>query len=123
VASVSDSPHFRATQRQPVSVRVRFRKDEPASMLEHVGTMSDVGVGGAFVATDAQMPVGARIVLTVASPTAWEPLEVRATIRWVSPGGGEPAGFGVRFEALSGREATALYELVHASAYSEPDLE
>lgn len=120
LAQVDDSAHFRRARRQPVSLRVRFRKDEPGAALEHVGTLGDLGVGGAFVATEAVLPVGARVRLLLSTPTAWDPIEVPATVRWVSEGGGgEPAGFGVRFEALSGREATALYELVHASAYVE----
>lgn len=99
---------------------MRFRKDEPGATLEHVGMISDVGVGGGFVASDAVMPVGARVRLVLSPPTAWDPIELPATVRWLSDGsGGGEAGFGVRFEALTAKEATALHELVHASDYAE----
>lgn len=118
-----DPHHFRQARRQPVSLPVRFRKDEPGATLLHEGRMSDVGMGGAFIATDSRLPEGARILLSISAPTAWDPLEVPATVRWSSAGGSDEGGFGVRFESLSGKEATALYELVHASAYSESDVE
>jgi Tfp pilus assembly protein PilZ len=81
--------------------------------------MSDVGVGGAFVATETRLPIGSRVRVILSSPTAWDPIEVAATVRWISEPGSAPEGFGIRFEALSGREAAALYELVHVSAYAE----
>ncbi len=121
LARMGDPPHFRRCRRQPITLRVQFRRDDPAAALEHAGTLSDVGIGGAFVATDVPppVPVGARVRLSLSPPTSWDPIEISATVRWISDGRGEPAGFGVRFEALSGKEAAALYELVHASAYAE----
>ena len=117
---MGDRPHFRRSRRQPVSIRVTFRRDAAGSTLEIEGTLEDLSVSGAFVGTKHPLPAGAGVRLRFSSPTAWEPIEVGATVRWVSDGtGSEPVGFGVRFESLSPHEATALYELVHASAYAE----
>jgi hypothetical protein len=52
--------------------------------------------------------------------SSWEPLEIAAEVRWSKDGKtGETAGFGVRFGSLTGAQATALYELVHANAYPD----
>jgi uncharacterized protein (TIGR02266 family) len=113
-------PHYRSGRRQPVALSLRYRRDEQGAALVQHGTTSDLGLGGAFIETDRPMPVGARVILIFTAPTAWEPLEVPAEVRWVSDGSGEePVGFGVRFHSLGGATATALYELVHASAYPE----
>lgn len=120
VRSMGDRPHFRRSRRQPVSIRVRFRRDAPGASLEREGTLIDLSVQGAFVGTTHPMAKGSQVRMVFSSPTAWEPLEVGATVRWLSDGtGSDPVGFGVRFESLSPHEATALYELVHASAYAE----
>lgn len=120
VQSMAEGHHFRRSRRQPVSIRVRFRRDTPGSTLVLDGLLGDLSVQGAFVETRHPLPEGSRVRLEFSSPTAWEPIEVGATVRWVSDGtGSEPVGFGVRFESLTPHEATALYELVHASAYAE----
>lgn len=118
---MTDTPQFRREKRQPVQMRVRFRRDAQDAALTHEGSTNDLGLGGAFVETEIPPAVGSRVVLTVSAPTAWEPLELHGEVRWVKDGGdGDPSGFGVRFHELDGREATALYELVHSASYAEP---
>jgi len=111
---MSDEPHFRTGRRQPVELRVRYRRDDAEAAMEYVGRTSDLGLGGAFIEADKTPPAGANIVVVLTSPTAWEPLEIPAEVRWVKDGSDGPRGFGVRFRALRGADATALQQLIHA---------
>jgi len=114
--------HFRRSRRQPVEMRIRYRRNEPGSTLEHAATTSDLGLGGAFIRTDRPLPIGTPVLLLLDSPTSWDPLQLEAEVRWVSEGNGsDPPGFGIRFDHLSGTQATALYELIEASGYAEPE--
>lgn len=118
--------HFRRSARTPIELRVCFRRDEPGAALEKAGRIADLGMGGAFVQSDRPPPVGAGIVVTLQSPTAWDPLELPAEVRWVSedgrtelPSGAIGRGFGVKFRALSPSQAAALYELLSSSGFEE----
>jgi len=103
-----------------MSLRVRFRRDELGAVLEQEGHTSDIGLGGAYVETDRPPPVGTWLRLTVTAPTAWDPLELRAEVRWVEDTTPErQGGFGVKFDSLGRAEASALYELLHALGFAE----
>lgn len=124
--------HFRRSARTPIELRVCFRRDEPGSALEKAGRISDLGMGGAFVHSDRPPPIGTPIVVTLQAPTAWDPLELPAEVRWVSdgrvaagPGPSEPPGggpgFGLEFRRLAPAQATALYELLATSGFAEKE--
>jgi uncharacterized protein (TIGR02266 family) len=42
----------------------------------------NIGVGGAFIATEAPAPVGAAILVELHIPTSERPFEARAIVRW-----------------------------------------
>lgn len=113
-----DAAHFRVAPRPKVAVVVRYRRDRAGSTLEHSGTTRDIGPRGAFIETDTPPPIGERVRLHVSSPSAWDPLEISAEVRWVRD---DPPGFGVRFAGLSSKEMTALHELVSAAGYPEDE--
>lgn len=102
-----------------MTLHVRFRRDEDGATLEHVGLTHDLGLGGAFITTETLPEVGSRIVLLVSSASTWDPMELRAEVRWVSDAADGERGFGVRFPALSGQQASALYDLVNAARFAE----
>jgi Tfp pilus assembly protein PilZ len=112
---MADDPHFRRSSRTPVGLRARYRKDEPGSALEKAGRVSDLGMGGAFVETNDPPAVGVKVCLIFGTPTAWDPLELPAEVRWVKHD--RPSGFGVRFRALTPAQASALTELVRNNPF------
>jgi len=113
-----DAPHHRRERRQPLALEIRYQRDRDGATLIHRGRTSDLGLGGAFVEAESSPPIGTRLTVTVMAPTAWDPLEIEAEVRWINDGtDGEAAGFGVRFASLSGPQATALYELINHSAF------
>jgi hypothetical protein len=113
---MADDPHFRRSPRAPVGLRARYRKDEPGSAFEKSGRVSDLGMGGAFVEANDPPPVGTKVWLTFGAPTAWDPLELPAEVRWVKAE--KRAGFGVRFRALTAAQANALTELVRNNPFA-----
>jgi hypothetical protein len=110
---MSEDQHFRQSPRAPVELRAQFRRDEPGAALEKGGRVSDLGMGGAFLEASDPPPEGTRLWVTFSVPTAWDPLEVPAEVRWRGEG-----GFGVRFRALTPGQAAALRELVQQNPYS-----
>ena len=114
-----DASHFRRRERRPLEQPVAFLREEDGVAREGEGVATDLGLGGAFILTNDLPEPGTRVTLRIASASTWEPLELPAEVRWLRDGTDGPRGFGVRFVALDGPAATALYELIHASAYGE----
>ncbi|MEM9194698.1 MAG: PilZ domain-containing protein [Myxococcota bacterium] len=115
---MSDAPHFRRSKRQAMSLQVLFRRDAEGAALDHIGSTGDLSVDGAFIETRTPPPVGTWLRLSLRSPTAWDPLEIRAEVRWVATDPDTP-GFGIRFDRLKEAEARALYALIAASAFHD----
>ncbi len=102
-----------------MALRVRFRTGE---QLVQEGSTVDVGMGGAFIDARSLPLMGQSITLLFASPTAWDDLEIACKVRWVSDGtAGRARGFGVRFEGLSAGQSSALYELLQAADFLDPE--
>lgn len=106
--------HFRKSARATVELRARYRRDGPGSVLERSARVSDLGMGGAFL-HDPGLRVGVRLLVSLTAPTAWEPLELAAEVRWI-----DARGAGVAFRSLTGPQATALRALVELVGYAEP---
>jgi hypothetical protein len=99
-----------------VELSVRFRRDADDAALEHRGTLLDLGLGGAQVRSSRSPDVGARMRITLTAPSAWDPLDLPAEVRWA-----DAESFGVAFERLSRAEAAALYELLSVSRFALSD--
>jgi len=112
---MGEDPHFRRTARQPLGLSVKFRRDSEGAPLEQSGQLVDLGMGGAQVRCERTPPVGARLRLTLTSPSAWDPLDLSAEVRWVDPGS---SSFGLSFDGLGRAQATALYELLSATQFA-----
>ncbi len=112
----TDDAHFRAGPRAVVELRASYRRDRPGAVLEKGGRVHDLSMGGAFVEAADPPSEGTRLYLTFSTPTAWDPLEVPAEVRWTKPG-----GFGVQFRALTSAQAQALHALVATTPFGSLD--
>src|SRR5262245_22738422 len=100
--------HFRGKPRPGRRVEVEYQAGESAPRRAHT---HNVGVGGAFIVTDASEPAGTLLTLALFVPTAGDPVRVKAEVRWTTPGAGEtPAGMGVKFYGLEVDELLLLNE-------------
>ncbi|GAB4198105.1 MAG: hypothetical protein OHK0013_06850 [Sandaracinaceae bacterium] len=107
-------PHFRRSARNAVDLRVSFRLDANDAELRKEGRVSDLGMGGIFVSCATPPPAGTAVRLFFSLPSAWDPVELSAIVRWVSA-----TGFGAEFRGLGAREAEALHELVQRLGFEE----
>ncbi|MGE0788561.1 MAG: PilZ domain-containing protein [Sandaracinaceae bacterium] len=114
---MADEQHFRRTARQPIELSVQFRRDEPSAQLEMSGRLVDLGLGGVQIACRRAPPIGQALRVLLVAPSAWDPLELPGTVRWVDD---VKQTFGVEFEALRPSQASALYELLAVSRFAEP---
>lgn len=95
-----------------MTLRAELRQGGPRAALMRSGEVADLGIGGAYIVGPHPVEEGARIWLRFVAPTAWEPLELEAEVRWV-----EAEGFGVRFVQVSEGEAAALQALVDLAGF------
>jgi uncharacterized protein (TIGR02266 family) len=70
--------HFRGKPRPGRRLPVRWA----AAGVWEVAETRNIGVGGAFIATEAPAPVGASILVELHIPTSERPFEARAIVRW-----------------------------------------
>lgn len=110
--------HFRRTARAKVQLRAELRRGRRDAALARSGDVFDLSVGGAYIASSSgtQPSLGEELWVRIVAPTAWEPLELVAEVRWVEEG-----GFGVRFTAMSEAGAAALLALVEMAGFLDLD--
>jgi uncharacterized protein (TIGR02266 family) len=111
--SVVQSGHERRrAPRAHVLLRVDYKnRDDFAADY-----VTDLGVGGIFIRTELELPVGSQISLNLSFPGLLEPTEVEAVVRWVRrPGHGVPTdqvGVGVEFTGGDEQHRSRLLSLV-----------
>ncbi|MCA9604455.1 MAG: PilZ domain-containing protein [Myxococcales bacterium] len=111
-----EDPHFRRTARQPIELSVRYRRDSEGAPYVKAGKLVDLGLGGAQIRCERPPPIDTALRLVLTAPSAWDPLDLPAVVRWVNA---EEETFGVAFERLSRAQAAALYDLLRASRFAE----
>jgi hypothetical protein len=98
--------HFRGKPRPGRRVEISFSVCAPNAPAQHAYTRN-IGVGGAFVVTDAPPTPGTALALSIHVPTADVPIEVSGEVRWAAV---DPSGMGVRFDSLGVEELLQLNE-------------
>lgn len=100
--------HFRAHARYPVRTEASLRLAGAVSRVRLV----DLGIGGAGVALEGELPIGGTIDVLLNAPNRWDPLVFRARVAWCDAGRA-----GLSFEHRSERDAGALWELLDAATF------
>ena len=106
--------HFRRSVREPVNLRVQFRRDAADAELEKAGRVRDLSMGGVFITCSVCPPVDALLRLYFSLPSAWDLVELPAEVRWTNE-----EGFGAAFRALNARQADSLLELIQKLGFDE----
>jgi uncharacterized protein (TIGR02266 family) len=86
--------HFRGKPRPGRRLSIRYRING-ASWIR--AETRNIGVGGAFIATDEPARTGSSLELELEVPTCDKPLVLKGHVRWAQDGGTEDAGMGVQF--------------------------
>lgn len=101
----------RRHRRLPVTLRAEWRRLQERKI--HPGTVEDIGPGGAFVRTEAELEgvaPGVDLLLGVTLPGALQPVELAARVAWVVREG--QTGFGVEFRCRDAGGQRRLKEVV-----------
>ncbi|HUS64440.1 MAG TPA: PilZ domain-containing protein [Kofleriaceae bacterium] len=92
--------HFRGRPRTGRRVELRFHCDG-ADSGPIAATTRDIGVGGAFIATEQPCIVGSALDVDIDVPGQTRPISLRAEVRWVAAAGeARETGMGVKFANL-----------------------
>ncbi|MCW5802375.1 MAG: PilZ domain-containing protein [Deltaproteobacteria bacterium] len=90
----------RSSTRHTVSIPTKVTIDGAAR--EH--TMVNLSLGGALIA-GVKLAMGKRIHVVFSIPTAEEPIDIGATVRWA-----DDHGIGLQFDSMRARDTWALNE-------------
>jgi hypothetical protein len=101
-------PHFRAYPRRPSDLAVALR----VAGEEQKARLVDIGLGGAGVAVDRPLEVGATLSLVLHAPNRWDPLHLQVRVAWAAAGRA-----GLAFAEQDDGETYALYELLVAQVF------
>lgn len=105
--------HFRALGRHPA--RLTGTLGGADGLWRRPARILDLSLGGARLRTDAEVPAGASVRLSVESPNRWDPLELPARVAWVHSTEGTTE-LGLSFEPSPGL-MRGLLDLVGGGAY------
>ena len=112
--------HFRSSPRPQIASKVMIRKDGASPDEAIVAYTRDIGIGGVFVETNEQLEMGDLIVVSLATPSKWEPLVIKASVcRVEAKQDDDTGGVGLRFEQLTENQSVALGELVASLDFEE----
>ena len=92
----------RKNERQRVAVPARFWRD--GGFVD--ARTRDISLGGAFIETDAPMPLGVECLIELRLPTLTAAVQVTATVRWSNR-----EGMGVQWGVLRVQHAWAINQL------------
>lgn len=99
----------RRSPRAPLVVRVSYSTID-ALFSEFTRNINE---GGLFIETETPPPADTRVALQFRLPGSDVPLQARGrVVRVQHPGGDEPAGVGIEFEALGPEARARIDELI-----------
>jgi hypothetical protein len=91
-------------------VRLRALVTHEQASWQRYATVEDIGLGGARLVLDG-LSAGDAVTISIATPTLWDPLLLRARVAWAATGDTEKRA-GIAFEHDDERAVLALYELI-----------
>lgn len=95
--------HFRGKSRPGRRVALTFTLIEGGGPRQAV--TRNIGVGGAYIELADPMDVGTQMIVSIDVPTAGDPIEVKAEVRWT-----DAEGMGVKFSELDVDQLLQLSE-------------
>jgi len=96
----------RRHHRLPVQFACRYRVTNSPGFID--SAISEIGVGGALLTTDAPLPLDTELTLEVTPPGAAAPIAIASRVSYHAPSGGS----GLRFVSRDGDGDRRLRELI-----------
>src|SRR5262245_46362133 len=111
---MSGHGHFRGLARRAVSLAGTLTGD--GGRFQRATKIVDLGLGGARLVFDQDLPVGSSVRLSVTAPNRWDPIDLEGRVAWSRDLGGG-AEIGLRFEHSTRAGVTALVDLMVEEVY------
>jgi autotransporter translocation and assembly factor TamB len=111
---MSGHGHFRGLARRTVSLAGTITGD--GGRFQHPAKIVDLGLGGARLVAEQELPVGSSVRLSVNAPNRWDAIELEARVAWSRELGGA-AELGVRFDHSTRTALAALVDLMVEEVY------
>ena len=109
---MSKFEHFRSSPRPQVNHQVTLVRESRPTESAIVAFSRDISTGGIFVETDKTFEIGEKLMVTLSSPTTWQPLVLNAEVCRIEAGDKKKkGGVGLHFVDMSDTELVALIEL------------
>jgi len=109
---MSNTGHFRSSPRPQVAHQITLERPDRPEEKPIVAYTRDISTGGLFVEEVEDLQLGEKLLVTLSSPTTWEPLTLMAEVRRVEPGDDKrKAGVGLHFFDVTDTQLVALIEL------------
>ena len=108
----SHAGHFRRQPRTGRRVSVEYALIERGEARPLVRAYTtNIGVGGAFIASADPAPPGTQLILQIAVPPTRRIVELQGEVRWIADGDLDAVhGMGVRFRGLDEEKLLVLNE-------------
>ncbi len=116
--------HYRGKARPGRRVQLEYRLAGQDASEQIQAFTRNIGVGGAFIVTNAPADVGTELIVALQVPTAPDTIEVGAEVRWVAGESADgPGGMGVKFADLDVDQLLQLSEYFASLTGTEISLE
>lgn len=115
--------HFRGKARLERRLELAFCPADSETDEMLAAWTRNISSGGAFIAFEHPLPIGTELYIELYIPTAEEPIELDAEVRWLVPPGDDngETGMGVEFIDLSVDSLLALNEYFASLTGTEGD--
>lgn len=101
-------------------MRVTLRRQDERLTREVEAVTENLGFGGAFIRIEPPLAAEARVLVSIQSPTTWDPLVLPGEVRWIRDARpGLSSGVGVAFDPLTPDAALALHRLFRTEGFEE----
>ena len=111
---MSGHGHFRGLARRTVSLSGTLTGD--GGRFQRATRIVDLGLGGARLVFEQDLPVGSVVRLSVTAPNRWDSIELDARVAW-SRELGNAAELGLRFDHSNRGSVSALVDLMVEEHY------
>ncbi len=101
--------HFRAFPRRRAEAAVVVR----VGRADRRAKLTDISLGGAGLAVEEPLPIGAEVEIVLHAPNRWDPLVILARVAWAK---GRRAG--LEFLPRNDADAYALFEMLGTQVFS-----
>jgi Tfp pilus assembly protein PilZ len=106
---------FRAQPRKAVRAAVSLTDRSTGQAV--TANIRNLGLGGICIEIEEPLAVGCQMIVSISTPSMWDPLELHGVVVWSEPSQ-LPHAAGLVFQLNSAAEVASLFEFLEQSRFS-----